>query len=104
MLGECPNAPNWYNEKTMDISFSDEAKAVEDRLFADADLRPYNKLWDVLEQILSDPEQAKHAPWTNYVSSRRLWGTKVPGTNYTVFWRVDPGAVIVVLLVEDQGL
>ena len=87
----------------MTIELTDEAKAVDDDLYGDHSTT-YDKIWDVLEKIDADPTEAQHAPWTNFVSTQDLYGTKVPGTTYTVFWRVSGDVLDVRLIVEDLGL
>lgn len=87
----------------MNVILEPEADAEANRLFED-ESPAYDKLWDVLERIAEDPEEAKHARWTNYVSSHGLWGAKIPGTDYTLFWKTADDHVVGVLLVEDRGL
>lgn len=87
----------------MTINFSPDAQAVHDQLRDDKSSRAYERLWEVLKRIDVDPEEAKHAGWANYVSTFNLWGSKVPGTDYSVYWRTDPGGVIVVHLLQDNG-
>jgi hypothetical protein len=88
----------------MDVEFTPEAQAVDDKLY-DTQGTEYESLWSVLDRIRKDSEEAKHANWTNYVSTRDLWGSKILGTDYTVFWRVSPGPVLTVaLIVRDKGL
>lgn len=77
------------------VDFTDAARAIDDEFYNSAG-KEYERLWEVLDRICADPQEAQHASWTNYVSSQDLWGSKIPGTNYTVFWRVQPGPVLVV--------
>lgn len=76
----------------MDVVFADQATVVEAELPEHA----YNHLWDVLERILADPEHARGAPWAKFISTRKLYGSKVPGTDYTVYWKIGPAG-------EDAG-
>lgn len=88
----------------MKVALSPEAQASDDALF-DAPGREYESVWDVIERIQLDPDEAKHANWTNFVSTFGLWGTKVPGTDLTVFWRVHADDVLEIALIErDRGL
>jgi len=82
------------------VKFTDAAIAQEARLSPFI----YDRMWDRVEKILADPEAGKHASWTNYVSSQRMWGSRVAGTDYTVFWTVDGDVLWVELIVEDPGL
>jgi len=88
----------------VEVSFSDEAFKVANDLYDATGDPTYDRLQDVLDRIAEDPEEAKYAPWTDYVSSRRLYGTKIPGGDWTVFWKVNEDGVLVVLLVQDMGL
>lgn len=88
----------------MDINLSDDAKAVDDALYA-ANAREYDPIWDVIERVAADVEEAKHAPYTSYVSTHGLYGVKVPGTDYTVYWepRGDPtDEVHVMVIARDR--
>lgn len=84
--------------------FTDAARVIDDEFYQSAGSE-YDRLWDVLDRIRADPEEAQHAPWSNYVSSQDLWGSKIPGTDYTVFWRVQPGPLLVVahILPDIEG-
>jgi hypothetical protein len=64
----------------------------------------YNRLWDVLERILEDPESAQQSGWANWVSTQRLFGTKIPGCNWTVYWYIDGDTLQVPYLLEDTGI
>lgn len=90
---------------SMQVNYSKGAKAVEDHLY-DNDPDAYEHLWEVLERIMEDPEEATYAAWSKYVSTRNLWGSKVPGTDYTVYWRVESdGTVLMVyILASDLGV
>ena len=82
----------------MQIFLSDDALAVE----ATMNTRDYNKLWDVLEFIAADPEAARTEPRNRFISSRKEWGTHIPGTRYTAFWFTDDA--IRVTLIADENL
>ena len=82
----------------MHIHFSLE---VRDDILPTLSDRVYQRLWDALDRIAADPETAPRS----YVSSRQVFGTKVPGTDYTVFWRIFDGEHLWVMwLLEDAGL
>lgn len=87
----------------MEPEFSPEADRVEEALYAD-DRHAYDRLWDVLDRIGELGEEAKYLGWASYVSSRKIWGTKVPGTDYTVFWRIANDKFTVALIVADLGV
>ncbi|WP_206445800.1 hypothetical protein [Agrococcus sp. KRD186] len=88
----------------MDVEFAADALAVEEQFYA-ASGPEYERLWEVLDRILEDADEAKHANWSNFVSSLDLWGSKVPGTQYMVFWRTSPGPVLYVAVIAlDQGI
>lgn len=89
----------WYPVK-MKVELSERALAVE----AGLDDGNYGRLWDVIERIIDDPEYARHAPWAQFVSSRKIWGTKIPGTEYTMFWGTEGDTLIVHLIEADLGL
>ena len=88
----------------VDVSYSDEALRVATSLFEAADDPTYDRLQDVLDRIAENPQEARYAPWTEFISSRQLYGTKIPGGDWTVFWRIDETGVVVILLVKDIGL
>lgn len=87
-----------------DVSYTPDALRVATRLYEAEDDPTYDRLLDVLDRIAEDPEEAKHARWTEYVSSRQVYGTKVPGGDWTVFWKTTSRGVLVVLLIEDMGI
>lgn len=87
-----------------DVSYTPDALRVATRLYEAEDDPTFDRLQEVLDRIALDPEEAKYAPWTEYVSSRSVWGTKIPGGDWTVFWMTRESGVVVVLLVEDRGL
>lgn len=87
----------------MTIELAEDATAVVDALY-EAPGNDYDKVWDTIERIEGDPAEAKHAGWTNYVSTQDLYGTKVPGTDYTIFWRARGSVLDVRLIVADRGL
>lgn len=80
----------------MDVFLTDDAKAVE-RAMSD---REYNKLWDALELIADEPEEAKRDPRHRYISSSQEWATHIPGTRYTAFWYTDD--MLRVFLIADE--
>ncbi|MEX0159805.1 MULTISPECIES: hypothetical protein [unclassified Microbacterium] len=85
----------------MEVSFANDAGDVVDQLREHV----YERLWDVLDQIMKDPDEAPHAPWSEHVSSLNLWGTKIPGTDYTVFWRIeDDDMLYVAVVTPDLGV
>ncbi|MCT1364036.1 MULTISPECIES: hypothetical protein [unclassified Microbacterium] len=84
----------------MEVSFTLVAQGAEDTL----DDHSYNQLWDVIERILEDPEYARRAPWSEFVSTRKLYGTKVPGTDLTVYWAVEGDTLRVHVIAADRGL
>ena len=59
---------------------------------------------DVLDRIRLDPEVATGAGWARYVSTKRVFGTKVPGSDWTVYWRIRDGVLEVPWILEDRGL
>ncbi|RII94881.1 hypothetical protein [Clavibacter californiensis] len=84
----------------MDTAFTAHAEDVE-RQLTDYE---YDRLWSVLEKVMVDPEEAKHAGWTSFISSKSWWASKIPGTSYTVFWLVDAGGTLMVVhILEDTG-
>lgn len=85
----------------MQVEFTDAAGEVADRLEAH-ESRAYQRLWDVLDRILEDVEEARAR--ASYVSSRKVWADKVPGTDYTVFWRVNDDDLLVVYILADIGI
>jgi hypothetical protein len=86
----------------MHVDFDQDAAQVAARLSSHA----HDKLWEVLERILEDPEAAQHAPWASYVASHRLYGSKIPGTSWTVFWRPDFDADLLLVgpIADDLGI
>jgi hypothetical protein len=64
------------------------------------DPRTFDRIFDLLELLAADPVEAK-VRRGNYVSTRDVWGTHVPGTDYTVYWRTDPEVFVVYLVRED---
>lgn len=85
----------------MNVSFANDAGDVVDQLPDHV----YDRLWDVLDKIVKDPEEAPHAAWSEHVSSQNLWGTKIPGTDYSVFWRIeDDNTLYVAVVTPDLGL
>lgn len=87
----------------MMIELAEDATAIIDALYVNPG-NTYDKVWDIIEKIESDPVEAQHAGWTNYVSSQDLYGTKVPGTDYTIFWRVSEDVLDIRLIAADLGL
>lgn len=86
----------------MHVEMTDEARAVEQRFYDDRNSKAYDRLWDVIDAILADPEAALHAPRAHHVSSFNLWGSKIPGTDWTVFWRIADDALQLVYIFEDR--
>ncbi|MFC4138489.1 MULTISPECIES: hypothetical protein [unclassified Microbacterium] len=87
----------------MDIDFVGETDAFERQLL-EQDLRAYGKLWDVLDALMSDPAEAKARARNSYVSTKDLWGTKVPGTDLTIFWRTKGSVVEIHVIAHDLGV
>lgn len=83
----------------MEIILSPLALAVEDAM----PNRAYDKMWDAFDRILADPTEAQHDPRHKYVSSEKVWATHIPGTDYTVYWYVEDGALQVPYILEDAG-
>ncbi len=98
-VGNIQFTPFWYT-RLMDVAFSNAAGAVQEEFYARPGVE-YDRLWDVLDRILLDVEEAKHAPWVSYVSTFDLWGAKIPGTDYTVFWRASETTLLVAEIVRD---
>jgi hypothetical protein len=42
------------------------------------------------------------ASWSHYVSTFDLWGSHIPGTNLTVFWRFDKGPILAVAIIASE--
>lgn len=83
----------------MHVEFTDDAAAARDEMSD----RAYDSMWDVLERILAEPENAPYASYASYSSAFDVWGTKVPGTDFTCFWKIAGDVLIVVWLLEDGG-
>lgn len=65
--------------------------------------RDSDKLFDVLERIAADAEEAKRDPRHRYVSSQQQWGSHIPGTRYTAFWFTDD-MLRVTIIVDESAL
>jgi len=88
----------------MDVQFSAEAQQIEEEMYARAS-NEYERLWELLDRIRNDPEAARHARWSQYVSTYSLWGSHIPGTEFTIYWRVEPHPLLtVVLIAGDLGV
>ena len=87
----------------MEPNFTSEAGEVEDTLY-ESDRHAYDQLWMVLDRIAQLGEEAKYVPWVSYVSSREIWGTRIPGTNYTVFWRIDGDEFSIAHILKDVNV
>jgi hypothetical protein len=88
----------------MDVQFWKQAQQIEDEMYARAS-REYERLWELLDRIRNDPEAARHARWSQYVSTYSLWGSHIPGTEFTVYWRVESHAFLTVALIaRDLGV
>lgn len=83
----------------MQIFLSDDASEVE----AAMSDRDSDKLFDTLELIARDTEEAKRDPRHRYVSSLRQWGTHIPGTRYTAFWFTDD-MLRVTLIIDETSV
>jgi hypothetical protein len=83
----------------VEVEFALQAQTEADTLTA----RAWDSLWDLLDRILADPEAAQHAPWASYVSSQRMFGSKIPGTDHTVYWWLDGDLVRVPWILKDTG-
>jgi hypothetical protein len=83
---------------------TEEARQVEEHFFDDRESDSYDRLWDVLDRILEDPVAAPTSPWAHHVSTRDLWGSKIPGSNATVFWRISGDTLHVVHIFRDLGV
>jgi hypothetical protein len=84
----------------MRTRFTPEAAQVEDSLPD----KVYDRLWDALERILADPEEAPYTGWAHYSSAHRVYGTPLPGTDWSVFWRISGDILEVVWILEDAAL
>lgn len=87
----------------MEYDFTEAADKVERDLF-ETGARAYDSLWNVLDRIADDPEEGKFTFGTEYVSSRRVWATKIPGTDLTVYWRPDGDVLQVMWILDDPGI
>ena len=85
----------------MDVAFLESAARVEEALYALRG-RDYEKLWDTLDRIRYESEDAAHASWSHYISTFDLWGSHIPGTNLTVFWRFDKGPILTVAMIARE--
>jgi hypothetical protein len=83
----------------MQIFVTDDALDVE----AAMSDRDSDKLFDALELIAGDVEEAKRDPRHRYVSSMQLWGTHIPGTRYTAFWFTDD-MLRVTIIVDEAAI
>ena len=83
----------------MDIDFTTPADAVEGRLH-DTDRFAYDRLWDVLERIAVDVDEAKHR--ASYVSTFQWWANQLPGTDYTVYWHTVDGKLMVTQILSER--
>ncbi|MDQ1075079.1 MULTISPECIES: hypothetical protein [Microbacterium] len=81
----------------MHIFLSDESLAVE----ATMSDRESDKLYDALERIAADVDEAKADPRNRFISSRSWWSTHIPGTVYTAFWFSDD--MLRVILVANEN-
>ena len=52
----------------MDVAFLESAARVEEALYAQRG-RDYEKLWDTLDRIRDESEDAAHASWSHYIST-----------------------------------
>ena len=85
----------------MEVAFLASAARVEEALYARRG-RDYEKLWDTLDRIRDESEDAAHASWSHYISTFDLWGSPIPGTNLTVFWRFDKGPILTVAMIASE--
>ena len=88
-------------ETSMEVAFLASAAKVEEALYAQRGW-DYEKLWDTLDRIRDESEDAAHASWSHYVSTFDLWGSHIPGTNLTVFWRFDKGPILAVAIIASE--
>lgn len=90
----------------MRVSFvTPQAQVVERQFRDDEGSDSYEHLWDVLDRICEDPAYAqKGAAWAKYVSTQKCWGSKIPGTDYTVYWKVEGDLLQVLHLLHDPGI